>query len=958
MLIPLQVQILGSFHLVDENGSVMIDSTIQQSFLTLLLLHRDAPQSRQSIAFSLWPDSSETQALANLRTLLVRLRRVWPKADHFIEITERTLQWKSNYDYTLDVEEFESAANNTQYSVGDIDLQAARIDLERAAHLYRGDLLPACYDDWVMLERERLRQLFIGAIRKLIEILEKQHELGSAIGHINYLLKLDPLDESTYQLSMRLHALRGDRAGVVRIFEICTAVLSRELNVEPSPATYEMYQSLLRMKVSTTMDVAVKPVYHNLSYALTSFIGREREIAEIKGILLPEYLSDHSAQEEKKPHTAVVRLVTLCGMGGSGKTRLALQVAFECVPEFPDGVWWVSLASHTAPSLVPRAIASIFGVMEPSDRPLMETLSGALGSSKLLLILDNCEHLIGECARISELLLSSCPNLKILTTSRELLGMTGETIYPVPPLSLPSDLDPEKIDWTEAVRLFVDRASLTLPTFALTSRNREAVVQVCRQLDGIPLAIELAAARVKVLTVDQIASRLDDRFNFLTSGNRSALPQHQTLRALVDWSYELLTSQEQDLLRRLAVFSGGFTLEAAQAVCGMDGDRFISVLENLSRLIDKSLVDTDETTAETMRYRLLETIRQYALEKLKQAGESQFAQERHFQFFLEMVEESDRQRKGAYPKKWLGLLKIEHDNLQTALEWAIEDGRTESALQLAGHSAWGWIGHSEFIEGRMWLERTLAMSDASQFPGPYTHALLYKGMIAYLVSEIEEAKSLLDLALANARALSDQEVMAGALDFLAMVAIRERDLSHARVYLNESNAIFAGLEQIGGYARALWHLGMLTEQEGDKATALSFYEQALALFRSCNDSILPTGVLRMMGWNCYELGDRMRGRNLFQESLILAMENGHRAEVAHTLRAIAERIEGNSPQAVRLLGAIVSLYHSLGLSTYEKTVMEQDVKLRRNQLAEGIFNAAWEAGRALTLGQAITEAMA
>jgi predicted ATPase/DNA-binding SARP family transcriptional activator len=954
---PLQVLLLGSFHLMDEKGTVTIDSPIQQSFLTYLLLHRDAPQSRQSISFCLWPDSSEAQAQANLRTLLVRLRRVWPKIEQFVEITPRTLQWKSKYNFSLDVADFEDAASHVKNPGMDIDRKTARTDLEKAVHLYRGDLLPACYEDWIMPDRERLRQAFVRTIQKLIDLLDKQHDFASAISHINFLLKLDPLDETTYQAAMRLHALRGDQAGVVRTFEICTAVLRQELNVEPGSATREIFQSLLRMKAPAIVDIPAPPVNHNLSFSFTSFIGREREISEIKHLLFLAPSSEPISEGNGQP-IGIIRLVTLSGVGGSGKTRLALQVAFECLPEFTAGIWWVALAPLADPALVARAIASIFGVQEQSDRPLIETLSSALGSRQLLLVLDNCEHLIGECARIAAHLLSVCPNLKILTTSRELLGMTGETVYSVPPLTLPSGLDPDQIDGTEAVRLFVERASLTLPTFALTDRNREAVVQICRQLDGIPLAIELAAARVKVLSVDQIASRLGDRFNFLTSGNRTALPRHQTLRGMVDWSYDLLSPHEQAMLRLLSIFQGGFTLEAVQFVCAVDDDQSHAVLENLSRLIDKSLVDPEESSGETMRYRLLETIRQYAQEKLEEAGEKQIARDRHYNFLLQIVDHANQHRNGAYPKKWLDLIRIERDNLRGALEWAIDGGRTEAALRLAGHSAWGWFVHSEFIEGRMWLERALAMPSADQFPEPYALALLFNGMIAYLKSEIKEAKPWLEQSLAIGRAHSQQDVVAGALDFLALVAIQERNFILAQAYLFESRAIFAELGLVGGIAQAVAHLGLLAEQVGDKAAALSLYEQALSLFRNCGETARLPGVLRMMGWNYYELGDPARGRALFQESLIQAVDNGQKAEVAHTLRAIAERIEEDIQQAVRLLGAIVSLYHSIGLDTYMNTVLEKDVAKRRGQLDEGSFNAAWEAGSAMTLERVVSEALA
>jgi predicted ATPase/DNA-binding SARP family transcriptional activator len=955
--IQLRVKLLGSFHLLDEQGVVAIHSPIQQSFLTLILLHRDTPQTRQSISFCLWPDSSEAQAQANLRTLLVRIRRVWPEIEQFIEITPQTLQWKSKHDFSLDVAEFEDAASHVKNPGIDIDRKTARQDFERAVHLYRGDLLPACYDDWIMPERERLRQIFIRTIQKLINLLEEQHDFAGAISHINFLLKFDPLDETTYQAAMRLHALRGDQAGVVRSFEICTAVLHQELNVEPGSATRELFQSLLRMKAPSIVDIPAPTVNHNLSFSFTSFIGREREISEIKHLLVPAPSSEPISEGREQPF-GISRLVTLSGVGGSGKTRMALQVAFECLPEFTAGVWWVALAPLSDPALVARAITAVFGVQEQSDRPLIETLSNALGSRQMLLVLDNCEHLIGECARIAAHLLSACPNLKILTTSRELLGMSGETVYPVPALSLPSGLDPDQIDGTEAVRLFVERASLTLPTFALTSRNREAVVQICRQLDGIPLAIELAAARVKVLSVDQIVSRMGDRFSLLASGNRTALPRHQTLRAMVDWSYDLLSPSEQAMLRLLSIFQGGFTLEAVQFVCAVDDDRTVSVLENLSRLIDKSLVDPEEISGETMRYRLLETIRQYAKEKLVEAGENHIAQDRHYNFLLKIVDHANQQRNGAYPKRWLDLLRIERDNLRGALEWAIEGGRTESALRLASHSAWGWFVHSEFIEGRMWLERAIAMPCADQFPEPYALALLFNGMIDYLKSEIKKAKPWLEQSLAIGRSHSQQDVVAGALDFLALVAIQERNFNLARAYLFESRAIFAELGLVGGIAQAVAHIGLLAEQEGDKAAALSLYEQALSLFRNCGETARLPGVLRMMGWNYYELGAPGRGQALFQESLIQAVDNGQKAEVAHTLRAIAERIEGDASQAVRLLGAIVSLYHSIGLATYENSVLESDVAKRRGQLDGGTFNAAWEAGRLLTLEQVITEALA
>ncbi len=954
---PLQIQILGSFHIIDENGSQPIYSPIQQSFLTLLLLHRDASQSRQYLSFCLWPESAEAQAQANLRTLLVRLRRVWPAIDRFIEITSHSIRWKSSADYNLDVAEFEEVIHQAEFSGSEIDLHALRLHLERAVQLYRGDLLPTCYKDWIMPERERLRQLFLQSIRTLAELEEKQNDLGSAIGHIHYLLNLEPLDETTYQWLMRLHAERGDRAGIVRSFETCAAVLKLELNIEPSPATRVMYQDLLRLRRPVVPKVKPQSAKDNLPYALTSFIGREKEISDIKRSLsLPS--SDQASGKGIRKQTRATRLLTLSGPGGSGKTRLAMKVALEMRPEFPDGVWWVGLASLTDPVMVSRTIAAIFDVQESNDHSLIETISSALGSKRLLLILDNCEHLVGECAIISDHLLVACPNLMILATSRERLGLTGETVLPVPPLALPLENTSDISEQAESVQLFIDRASLTLPTFTISERNRLAIFQICKRLDGIPLAIELAAARVKVLTVDQIASRLDDRFNLLSSGNRTALPRHQTLRAMVDWSYDLLSSQEQELFRRLAVFVGGFPLEAADAVCAVDPKHPIPILETLSNLIDKSLIEPDETSAENMRYHMLETIRHYALEKLEITREIILARQRHSDFILTLVENADKQRQGAYPKKWLEMMEIELDNLRAGLEWAIEGERTELALRLVGHSAWIWVGRGRFIEGRTWLERALSLPGAASFPEPYSRTLVFCGVIAYLEAESKAAKPWLEQALAIAKVHSDPDVAAWALDFLGLIAVQEGALDLAREYLTESRATFEKLGPIGSYAQAVWHMGLVTEQEGDHKAALVLYDLAMNLFQKCADVTRPSGVLRMMGWNYYELGDRERGQEFYKKSIFASMENGLKVEAAHTLRAIAERIETDSGRAVVLLSACINVFHSLGLTTYENSILEQDMVIRQAQLDPLTFTTAWEAGRAMTLERAISEVSA
>jgi predicted ATPase len=360
---------------------------------------------------------------------------------------------------------------------------------------------------------------------------------------------------------------------------------------------------------------------HNLPIQLTSFIGRERELAEIKRLLTTEF-SDA---------TETVRLVTLTGHGGTGKTRLAVQAAAGLLPMFPDGVWWVELAPLADPALIPQAVASVLGLKEEPDRLLMATLTIHLRAKQVLLILDNCEHLIQASAQFAEAVLRACPRTHLLASSRELLGVAGERALVVPSLPTPEPraaLSLDVIRNYDAVRLFLSRASATTPQFSLTAENMSAVTQVCWRLDGIPLALELAAARLRMMPVEELAARLDDAFRLLTGGSRTALPRHQTLQALIDWSYDLLPEAEQKLLRRLAVFAGGWTLAAAEAVCARDGLQAEAIAELLGRLFDKSLVLVDQQ-ARAVRYRLMETVRQYAQAKLAASGEADEALGRH-----------------------------------------------------------------------------------------------------------------------------------------------------------------------------------------------------------------------------------------------------------------------------------------------------------------------------------------
>jgi len=478
---------------------------------------------------------------------------------------------------------------------------------------------------------------------------------------------------------------------------------------------YQVLHPSLPSDFPPLRSVATRSI--GLPRRLTSFIGRESEIEEVRRLL------------------GTTHLLTVVGIGGAGKTRLALQVADRMVDEFPHGVHLVELAQVTDPDLVMHAVASSLGVREDPDRPLIESLTGYLQARRLLLVLDNCEHLIDAVAGLATELLGAAPGVKLFCTSRESLAIAGEAAWRIPSLSVPDPLrvfDRSALESFEAVRLFVERAAEVAPGFVLTEQNAPAVVQICRRLDGIPLAIELAASRVRVLTPDQIAARLDDRFRLLAGGSRTAMPRQQTLKAAMDWSYDLLTSNEAALLRRLSVFSRGCTLDAAEAVCAADDIGGYEVLDLLMRLVDKSLVVAEEEERE-IRYRLLETVRQYGRDKLVEAGEAPAVRHRHLDWFLALAERAGPKLHTADQLVWLRQLDADHDNIRGALEWALESADGEIPARMASSLWWFWTLRGHTSEGSEWLYKALARATE---PGSIRALTLASaGMLAFFAAD-------------------------------------------------------------------------------------------------------------------------------------------------------------------------------------------------------------------------------
>jgi predicted ATPase/Tfp pilus assembly protein PilF len=594
--------------------------------------------------------------------------------------------------------------------------------------------------------------------------------------------------------------------------------------------------------------------------------------------------------------------------------------------DYEDGVWLVELAPVADPGLVPQAVAAALGVREDQSRPLEEAMQGYLRDKKLLLLMDNCEHLIDACARLAETLLRANPDLNLLATSRESLGIPGETALRVPSLTVPDPRQPlnlAELARFDAVRLFVDRAGAVLPGFRLNEQNGPAVAQLVTRLDGIPLAIELAAARLKALSVEQVAERLNDRFRLLTGGSRTALPRQQTLQALIDWSYDLLSEAERALLRRLSVFAGGFSLEAAEVVSASndEGERRENeapgstqspasfnlqpsdVLDLLMRLVDKSLVISEPAeNGGRARYRLLETIRQYALERLIEAGgaEAARARGRHLSHFLALAEQAEPQLRGAEQMAWLDRLDLEHDNLRAALEWALGAGRSGAldGLRLAA-SLWRfWYLRSSRTEGRAWLERALAapsgtgVRDLADLAArePALAAARAKALagLAWLTSTFNQEVPAYAESLALCRALNDRWGQAFALRGLATAQLYDGDKDQARGLLQESLEIYRQLEDAWGEALVLFNLAWLPKKTGGElGEGVELWTESLRLFRRTGDRWGMAVTLAALSQFARTHGDYDRAAALSHDSLALFRELGDRAGMASSLNHLA-----------------------------------------------------------------------
>ncbi len=680
----------------------------------------------------------------------------------------------------------------------------------------------------------------------------------------------------------------------------------------------------------------------NLPAEVSSFVGREKPLAELRKLL-------HKA-----------RLVTLTGPGGAGKTRLALRVAAEVVDRHPDGVWLVELGAVTDARLLEQTVASACGIREQRKRPLVEHLARTLASSRVLLILDGCEHLVEPAAALVSRLQRSCPHLTVLVTSREPLGLPGEVIWRIPSLTVPAAAGgdrPELLLQSEAVRLFVERARLSRPNLELDATTSPAVAQICVRLEGIPLAIELAAGLARVLTFDDILARLHDRFRLLTGGSRTALPRHQTLRAAVDWSFGLLGADERTLLVRLSVFAGGFDLGAAEAIAGGEGIDPTLLLALLSRLVDKSLVVAEEDWARRTRYRMLDTIREYAREKLEPADEADI-RGRHSRHFARWAYGARAGLRSRDQVDWLKRLDEEQGNVRLALEWSIAEAPGD-ALRLAGSLDRYWFMRGHIAEALDWLDRALAT--ISSDPEARADALLARGHIRWLQGDYEGAR-------ADSQACADLCVELGpsqtffvAVTLLAIVSTGAGYWETAGRLHDQAFQLAWQLKDPWWVASSLNNLGLVALERGDYEVARGRLEQALTGFRQAGDRFITALTLDSVARTNVKLGDLVSARRNFLEALTISAEFRDAVNVANLLDGLAqlESVEERSERVVRLTAAAERLRKAVGteLAPEWKEPLQLAVAAARAQLGRDKADAAVRQGAALDMDEAVRYAM-
>ena len=820
-----------------------------------------------------------------------------------------------------------------------------------ALTLYSGELLPEDrYDDWAAGLRETLRHERISLLSGLADIYQSRNQLAAATDTRAEIVQEDPFDEEAQRLLMRDLALIGQRGRALAQFHDLRTTL-KEIDEVPSAESEELYRDILARRFPSdgereTSDAPQVTQRSSLPAPLTSFVGRDAERAELVDLL--------------NPSGDAPRLVTLTGTGGSGKTRLALIVASELADSYEDGVWFVDLSLISDVDALPVTILSALEIPESSGNLMVDVLIEALRDKSALLVWDNCEHLMDGCAKLARHVLLQAPNVRILATSRQPLGMHGEAVWRVPPLPIPDEMTQRSASFSDSaidrlshnacVRLFCERARLVRSGFALTRENAAAVVSICRQLDGIPLAIELAAARMGMMSEGALSDRLDRSLHVLASSGVALNERQRTLSGTLDWSYGLLSTSERALFRRLAVFAGGWTLETAEAVCGDEELDVLRVLGLLADLIDKSLVQF-QAGSFGGRYQLLEVVRQYAAERLEESGEADQLRRRHAEFFVRFAEVAEPALRGPEQTVWLDRVDREYANIRSAISWLVSQGELIMALRLSGAIWWFYFMRGYYTEESERLIRLLEGADAMGVnvqPAVRAKALLAAGALAWKREELTVARSLLEESVAIGRNLGDSEGTAWSLSFLGHVAGSQHDYEMGVRCAQDAIELFRRADNQTGLARALNALGEDARREGNDHQAEVYYRESLQIDERTGNRAGMCLRLHNLAYVALHRRQTKQAARMFVEGLKLAEELKAQDYVAACLEGIAamESIAGPAGLSLELFGAAESLRKALHVQIDVADLPEHEhyVDCARNRLAPDEAERAWYTG--------------
>jgi predicted ATPase/DNA-binding SARP family transcriptional activator/DNA-binding CsgD family transcriptional regulator/Tfp pilus assembly protein PilF len=989
-----RVWLLGGFRVGVGSRIIAPDAWRLRKVAALVKLLALAPGHRlhrEQAMDLLWPELGRRAASNNLRQALHAARRILASdrstGSRYLGTEAGSLVLCPQGDLWVDVEAFQEAAAIARRARDPASYRAA-------IELYSGELLPEdLYEVWAEDRRRELGETYVSLLLGLAWSYEEREDYGSAIEARRKVTRGEPTNEEAHAGLMRLYALSGRKADALRQYELFQETIFHELETGPSASTRALGEEIASGRFPPEAarpprppsKEASEPPGHNLPVPRTSFVGRGRELSEIKRTL------------------TMTRLLTLIGTGGSGKTRLALKVAADLAGTYPDGVRLVELAGLSEPELVPQEVADTLGVREEPGRLLVEVLAESVGEKTLLLVSDNCEHLIDAVARLIDFLLASCPHLHVMATSREPLGVEGEVLFPVPPLPVPAGLpvDITRLGDYDSVRLFVERTRLRLPGFSLTQENVRPVAEVCRRLEGLPLAIELAAARMGTLATDQMVERLEDSLSLLSVGPRTASARQRTMRAAIGWSYGLLSEPEMATFGRLSVFSAGFTLEAAEAVCQGGIVEEGELLNLVSGLVDKSLVVAETTAEGWVRYRMLEVVRQYAHEKLEEGGEADLVHRRHAEFFLVLAGEAEPQPKGAQQEAWLNRLESEHDNVRAALSWSLGEHDPGLGLRLAAAFWQFWDGRGYLGEGSAWLREALAkggdaagadtratalyglghivdaLGDFERAEACQEDALaLYeqlgnrlgvaeslnsRGLIAFRRGDTGRASSLFEKGLKAARESENQVAIRRAINGLAVIAFDAGDHERARRLWDDALVLGRKHGDRFGVARVLINLGFVDIAFGNYERSTELLEEALAIARELNSRELRAHSLMCLGLAATLRGRPERAKTILVESLEIDVAREAKADIDEDLEALATTAGalGQHTRAARLWGAAEALREAIGAvwALPERMVFEPLRDAAHSQLDEAAWGAEFARGKAMGLKAAAEYAL-